>query len=199
MDLTSSVKELSLVGPVYERRLTRLEIERVEDILLHVPHRYLDFSLTSDIGRVRPGEILTVKGEVVSIKNQYTRYGKKIQFAEVSDTTGKILAIWFNQPYLTRTLYPGTKVALAGKVGWFGKKKAFVSPEFEKVLPRKKAVHTGRIIPVYPETSGISSKWIRGRVKEAYQGTKDKLKEFLPKSILSLLTLLPFKKAVSLV
>ncbi|MFZ5933104.1 MAG: DNA helicase RecG, partial [Patescibacteria group bacterium] len=197
MDLTTSVGQLSLVGPIYARRLEKLEIRKIEELLLHTPHRYLDFSLTSDIGRAQLGETLTLRGEIVAIKNQYTKTGKKIQLAEIADPTGSILAVWFNQPYLVRTLYPGVKVALAGTVDWFGRKRALVSPEFEKIIAGKSAVHTGRIIPVYPETSGISSKWIRGRVKEAYSNTKDQIKEFLPKDVLSNLNLFGLRDAIS--
>lgn len=196
MDLKDSVSGLSLVGPIYQRRLEKLEIKTIEDILLHVPHRYLDFSLTSPIGRAQLGETLTIKGEITSIKNQYTKSGKKIQLAEVSDETGKLLAVWFNQPFLVRVLYPETKVSLAGKVDWFGRKRAIISPEFEKISEGAEPLHTGKIIPVYPETSGISSKWIRGRVKEAYQKTVQNLSEYLPSDILKSLGLPGLKEAI---
>src|SRR3990167_7045937 len=196
MDLKDPVSGLSLVGPIYQRRLEKLEIKTVEDILYHVPHRYLDFSLTSPIGRAQLGETLTIKGEIISIKNQYTKSGKKIQLAEVSDETGKLLVVWFNQPFLIRVLYPGTKVSLAGKVDWFGRKRALISPEFEKISEGQETLHTGKIIPVYPETSGLSSKWIRGRVKEAYQKAVQNLSEFLPKDILKDLGLPGLKDAI---
>lgn len=199
MDLTTSVAELSLVGPIYLKRLEKLEIQKIEELFYHIPHRYLDFSLTSDIGRAQLGETLTVRGKVVSMINMYTKAGKKIQMALVTDATGTILAVWFNQPFLVRTLYPGVKVALAGKIDWFGRKRALISPEYEKIFPGKMAVHTGRIISVYPETSGVSSKWIRGRIKEAFAKTKGKIKEFLPPGVLSNLNLLTFSQAVSCV
>ncbi|MEK7112732.1 MAG: ATP-dependent DNA helicase RecG, partial [Patescibacteria group bacterium] len=148
------------------------------------------------IGRAQLGETLTVRGEVVSIKNLYTKSGKKIQLAEVSDATGKVLAVWFNQPFLVRILYPGVKVALAGKIDWFGRKRALISPEYENVFPGKGSVHTGRIIPIYPETSGVSSKWIRGRIKEAFAKTENKIKDFLPQNILSKLDLPTFPVAI---
>ncbi|MEK7112252.1 MAG: ATP-dependent DNA helicase RecG [Patescibacteria group bacterium] len=194
--MDSSVGELSFVGPTYERRLEKLGIKKIEDLLNHVPHRYLDFSLTSPIALAQLGETLTVRGYVATIKNQYTRSGKKIQIAEIADATASVLAVWFNQPFLVRILYPGAKVSLAGKIDWFGRKKAFISPEYEKIAPGKKTVHTGRIIPIYPETSGISSKWIRGRVKEAFTLNKSGLLEFLPDQTLKTLKLLTLKDAI---
>ncbi len=189
MNLSSSIGKLNLVGPIYQRRLEKLGIITIEDLLLHAPHRYLDFSLTSSIGSVQPGEALTVKGKVLSIKNQYTRGGKKIQIAEVEDESGKVLAVWFNQPYLIKILYPGVNVSLAGKVDWFGKKIALVSPEFEILRQKQKPVHTGRIIPIYPETFGVSSKWIRGRMNEAFDKVGNSIKEFLPVETLKELNL----------
>lgn len=122
MDLNSPVEELPLVGPSYGLRLEKLGISSLKDLLYHVPHRYLDFRVGSPISLAQPGEILALKGKIVSIKNQYTRAGRKIQIGEVEDMSGKITVVWFNQPYLIRTLYPGVEVSLAGKVGWFVKK-----------------------------------------------------------------------------
>ena len=76
MNLNSPVTSLPLVGPVFAKRLKVLNIESVEDLLLHVPHRYLDFRLVSKIGSVQIGEVVTVRGEVASIKNLYTKFGK---------------------------------------------------------------------------------------------------------------------------
>lgn len=195
MDLSSKVGELSFVGPIYQRRLEKLEIYSLEDLLNHVPRRYLDFSLTSNVASTFPGEILTIKGEIVSIKNQYARSGRKIQIATIADSTGEILAVWFNQPFLVRVLYPGVKVALAGEVSWFGRKKAFLSPEYERLDEGKKGIHTGRIIPVYPETGGVSSKWLRGRVKEAFIKAEGEIKEFLPQTELTKLNLIDITSA----
>ncbi len=184
MDLLTPISELPFVGPVYAHRLEKMEIRNIEDLLYHLPHRYIDFSLTSEIGRAQPGETLTIKGKIVSLKNQYTRSGKKIQIGEVADKTGKITIVWFNQPFLIRALYPKREVSLSGSINWFGRSKAMISPEYEIINEGKPTIHTGRIIPIYPETAGISSKWLRGRIKEAFLRTESSLKEFLPATIL---------------
>lgn len=189
MDLSLPVTELSLVGPIYARKLEKLGIKTIEDLLLHVPHKYDDYSLVSPIARVQVGETLTIKGKILSLKNQYTRSGKKIQIGEVSDSTGKITVLWFNQPFLVRTLYPGQEVSFSGKIDFFGNKRALISPEYERLTDGKNPLHTGRLVPVYPETSGLSSKWLRGRVKEAYDKSKGDMEEFLPDVVLKELSL----------
>lgn len=194
MDLNSPVEELPLVGPSYGRRLEKLGIVFLRDLLYHVPHRYLDFTQGSPISRAQPGEVLALKGKVVSIKNQYTRSGRKIQIGEVKDRSGKITVVWFNQPYLIRTLYPGVEVSLAGKVGWFVNKKALVSPEYEVVKKGKEKIHTSGLIPIYPETSGLSSKWLRGRIRETLPSLP--IEDYLDSQLLRKESLMPLKEAV---
>ncbi|MBI3397498.1 DEAD/DEAH box helicase, partial [Candidatus Woesebacteria bacterium] len=179
MDLRDGVSTVPLIGPAYERRLEKLGINTIGDLLGHVPHRYLDFSVVSPIANAQRGEVLTIKGKVTSSKNIYTRYGKQLQIIKVEDSTGEISAIWFNQPYLIGTLFEGVQVSLAGKIGEFSRAKALISPEYE-VTTNGRSVHTGRLVPVYPETAGLSSKWLRSRINKAYIETRPDLTDFLP-------------------
>src|SRR4030042_4988225 len=162
MNLSDPIERLALVGPTYAKRLEKLGIFTIEDLLYHLPFRYDDFSLISPIERVQAGETLTVTGKVDQIENSYTKNGKKFQKAVISDQTGKIQAVWFNQPFLTKTIKIGENYNFSGKCDWFGREKMLVSPEYEKI-PNN--VHTGRLVPVYPETYGVSSKWLRSRIR----------------------------------
>ena len=184
MDLTSDVSEVAFVGSHYKKRLEKLGIKTIKDLLNHVPSRYLDFSLTSKISQVRTGEIVSIKAKIVSIKNQYTRYGKKIQIGQVTDGSGTLAVVWFNQPFLIRILYPKVEVALAGKIDFFGAKKALISPEYEILKDGKAPLHTEGLIPIYPETEGLSSKWLRARIKNLIPSVSENIEEYLPKSIL---------------
>lgn len=161
-----------MVGPVYQTRLEKMGIKTFKDLIYHIPNRYLDFRQKSPISRLSIGDSLTIKGNVDSIKNLYTRSGKKIQLAQVSDKSGSVDVIWFNQPFLIKTLKEGETYCLSGKVDWFGRKKAMISP----------LIDTFGIVPVYPETYGISSKWLRGRIKTAYGLINDKIEEYLPQT-----------------
>ena len=90
---------------MYARRLEKLGIKTFEDFLYHVPSRYDNFSLISKINRVQPGEVVTIQGEVLEINNEFTKNFKRLQKAKITDDTGTIEVVWFNQPYLTKVIH----------------------------------------------------------------------------------------------
>lgn len=120
-----------------------------------------------------------------------------MQIGSVEDETGKLTVVWFNQPFLIKTLYPGRMVSLSGKVGWFNKKLCFSSPDYELLGEiEKPTVHTGRLVPIYPETSGLSSKWIRTLMLGAFNYPNLNIDEFLPKDILVRNNLTSMREAI---
>ena len=167
MDLTlaSNVQYLPGVGPVKARLLTRLGVYSVGDLLLYPPFRYNDFSLTSNIAGVQAGEVVTLRARVTSMRTFVTKNGKRVQQAVLSDDTGAVQCVWFNQPYLVKIILPGSEIHVGGTVSWFGKKLTLVSPQYE-ITDRGDSLqlHTGRLVPVYSETAGVTSKWLRGRI-----------------------------------
>ena len=71
--------------------------------------------------------------------------------------------MWFNQPYLTRVIHKGDLISLSGKIDWFSRKLVMQSPEYE-IISNSPTIHTGRLVPVYPETRCITSKWLRRQI-----------------------------------
>lgn len=161
IDLSQPVTKIAGIGPAIGKRLEKLEIITIFDLLYHLPFRYEDRSQISSISKLRVGESATIFGTIESIKNEYTKKGKNFQSAIISDDTGSIPAIWFNQTYLTRTLHIGQNISLFGKIEFFGPKKTLVSPDYEI---GNSSIHMGRIIPIYPETAGLSSKYLRTKI-----------------------------------
>jgi ATP-dependent DNA helicase RecG len=199
MDLTSKITELQKVGPIFARKFEKLGVNTIEDFFYHVPSHYLDYSLITTINKLRPEETATIHAKIISIKNIFSKRGLRMQIGSVEDSTGKITVVWFNQPFLIRTLYPGRTVSLSGKVGWFNRKLCFSSPDFEILGDvGKPTVHTGRLVPVYPETSGLSSKWIRTLMLGAYQSIGD-IADFLPVDVVKESDLLTMNDAVKFV
>lgn len=168
-----------MVGQTYGRRLAKLNIRTVEDLLYHLPVRYDDLSFICPISQLRIGDQATVQGKIISFQNQTSRFGKKIQKIILQDSSGQIQSTWFNQPFLAQTLKPGLRLNLAGKVSFFGQQKNFASPAWEIVKPQP-SLHTGRLVPVYAETKQLSSKWLRSRIAPLLEKNLVEIPEFLP-------------------
>jgi ATP-dependent DNA helicase RecG len=195
MDLKSPVSDLPKIGPFFARKFEKLGIRTIEDLFYHVPSRYLDYSKLSHINSVQAGETVTIHAKIISIKNIFSKRGLRMQIGSVEDSTGKITVVWFNQPFLIKTLYPGRLVSLSGKVGFFSRKLCLSSPDYELLDDEEKeTVHTGRLVPIYPETMGLSSKWIRTKIRNAYLDIS--IEDPLPEDILTKLKLTNLKDAI---
>lgn len=178
---------------MYARRLEKLGITKLEDFLYHTPFRYDDYRLISKISELQPGETVTVQGKVLEIKNQYARRFT-IQRAKVEDETGILDITWFNQPFIIKTLNENDKISLSGKVKKITPRPEIDSPDFEVL--NGKPLHTARLVPVYPETRGVSSKWLRRQVYTIINDYKTELNEFLPSEILETNRLVDLKTAI---
>ncbi len=193
MNPNTPIENLPGVGSYYATRLKKLEIETVRGLVYHFPFRYEDFSQVQPIREVKDGEKLSIQGVIWQIKSIRTRYGKFLTSATVADTSGTIEVIWFNQPYLTKTLKAGTPISLSGKVKLEGSRPKLMSPTWEIIRPSNQlpatsdqisTLHTGRLVSVYPETEGLSSKWFRAKIALVLPRYLEKLKEYLPPKIL---------------
>lgn len=164
LTLSTPVEKLVMVGPEYRTRLLILGISTIGDLLYHIPFRYENYSIVSTIDQLQPGETVSLKATIQKMDNVYTKGGTKIQKATLIDTTGTIDATWYNQPFIPKILTAGTDVFFAGHVSQFGKKLVLESPSYEVARVGVVPVHSGRIIPIYSETKGVSSKWLRSRI-----------------------------------
>jgi len=185
-----SIFKLPGIGPKTSQKLAKLGIFTDIDLLNHIPTRYIDFSHTTTISTADLNQNLTITGKINSFNNIYTRYGKNIQKAIVSDTTGKISLIWFNQPYLAQSLKVGDTYKFAGKISEYQGAKTIIAPQFGDH-------NTGKIIPIYPETHGLSSKWFRKIISQNISQLLPQIIENLPNSILKKYKLMPLDLAYS--
>ncbi len=182
MDWNTPIQFVPLIGPAYAKRLEKLEITTVADLLLHLPTRHEDFSRIVSISQLKSEEPVTVKAKILEFKNQYLRSGRTIQKAVMGDETQTVEVVWFNQPYLTKTFHISDLVAIAGTPKEKGFVLTFAAPEIELIKHNKSQLHTGRLVPIYPETAGVSSKWLRSRI--AYLLTNPVLTmDYLPQTI----------------
>lgn len=196
MNLSTPIKQIPRIGPVYIKRLHKMGIQNVHDLLFHFPHRYEDFSKITPISRLKLNKTSCIKGKILEIKTTRT-WKRRIYLTEalVEDGTAAIKVVWFNQPYLTKTLKKGEEVYLVGKV-MIGKGGAFLSnPSYEKT-DKKDLVHTARLVPIYPETAGLSSRWLRYILRPLLERFENKIPEILPQELIKQQGLLPINEAV---
>src|SRR6185437_6847458 len=116
--LDASVEQLPDVGPVNARRLAKLGIKTVRDLLLTLPFGFETYGGPAEIAKLEPGKQATVVGTVDSITAKITRHKRvKLTEAVLSDGSGGSLRIaWFNQMFMARRLHEGDRVAVAGTV-----------------------------------------------------------------------------------
>ncbi|MBI2616864.1 ATP-dependent DNA helicase RecG [Candidatus Gottesmanbacteria bacterium] len=197
--IETPVEKLVMIGPAYQNRLKKLGITTIGDLLYHLPFRYDDFSLISTIEKLQEGERVSVVGTVKKIENVYTKSRKKIQKAIVSDSTGSIDVIWYNQPFLTNILKPETTIILSGVVSSFASKLIFESPSYEMQKEKIQPLHTARFVPVYPETASVSSKWLRSRIFSLLSKFPLLVEDPLPQNIIQKYSLVPQKRALEMI
>lgn len=153
------------VGKAVTEKLARLNISTLGDLIGHYPRRYEDFSQIIPIRSMRPGNV-TFRGEIERVAGRYAR-ARKLHLTEaiISDGTGTVKAIWFNQPYLSKNIPVGTPVLVSGELKFKNNDLALQSPAIETMEDGHDPRDTARIVPVYPETEGISSRQLRGLIK----------------------------------
>lgn len=189
IELSTKLEDVHGVRAQFLPKLKRLGIINVRDLLRHFPTRYEDWSEISKIATLKPGDEKTIRG-IVQSSNQTRAWKKRMAISEalIGDETGSIRAVWFNQPYIGKILQEGKEISLAGKVTQNKYGLIFSNPRFELITKKRPTKHTGRIIPIYPETRGLTSKGIRF-ILEPILKEISKIDEFIPQDILEKLNL----------
>ncbi len=201
MDLRSDIQYIKGVGPARVKLLNRLGIFTVGDLLYYIPFRYEDRGNLKPIYELfksgNPG-FTTIQGKITSARVVVTpRQRKKIFEAVIGDGTGVITAKWFNQPFLKDVIRNGSTVVLSGHVkpDYHGGI-LMEGPEFEVTGPEdNELIHTGRIVPVYHVTNGLSQKVLRLIVKGVLESCS--MPEILSAEILSRYALPPVNEAIN--
>ena len=160
-------------------RLQRMGIDAVRDLLFHFPRRHIDFSRTVPIAELEPGQDQTILGTVWETSERGFGPRRRAAQAVVGDDTGNVRVIWWNQPYVARSLKQGTRIAISGRVSEFRGRVVFDNPEYE-VADERELVHTARLVPIYPLTEGLTSRRVRTLIKRAVDEAAGLLTDFVP-------------------
>jgi ATP-dependent DNA helicase RecG len=184
MNLLDPIERLPNTSVLTIRQLKSLEINNFSDLLNYFPFRYENYSLISPIAKIQEGELVTVKGKITKVENIFTKKGTKIQKVKLVDNTGSVDITWYNQLYLMRLFKKDNCLSICGEVVRFGPSITIQPAQYELLKsPADQTIHTGRIVPVYPETRGLSSKTIRSKIYYIVKNLEN-LKEIYPSEIL---------------
>ncbi|MCF6277168.1 MAG: ATP-dependent DNA helicase RecG [Anaerolineales bacterium] len=180
--LNASLTVLQGVGPRNAKRLEKLGLYTLGDMLYNFPRRYDDYSQLKPIKSLWYGEQVTVIGAVKSVSGRPIRGGKShITEVVISDGTGALRLSWFNQPWLTNRLKQGLAISVSGKIDQYLGRLVMNSPDWE--LVETESLHTNRIVPIYPLTANISQKWLRTQMAQVIKYWAPKLTDHLPESV----------------
>lgn len=192
--LGTSVSVLSGIGAKASHGFKKLGIRSVRDLLFHFPYRYDDFSVSKPISDLRHGNTVTITGEIKSISSRRSS-NKRVMLTEaiLENETGELPIMWFNQPYLEKSLHIGTKLSVAGTIDRRFGKTNMVSPVHE---PAGKNVHTGRIVPIYSLTGDIAMRRVRNAIEQV-RDVISELTDWLPEEIRLVENLTGWQEAVT--
>lgn len=190
---SDSIESVKGVGDSTLEKLARLEVSTVGDLLKHFPSRYLDFTHQTRISDISGELPVSLLANISKVKSFFSRTKKIITQATATDETGHITLTWFNNPYIKRMIVDGNLYSIAGKPTRFGPTLTIVSPIFEE--GDSFSLNTKGLVPVYPQTAGITSRWLRKKVYELIQQTE--IVDPLDSDFLDRHELLPMLSAVS--
>ncbi|MCX7705237.1 MAG: ATP-dependent DNA helicase RecG [bacterium] len=180
------------VGPQKMEYFSKIGIFTVKDLLFHFPRKYLDRREIKKISEVVPGEITSVKGEVIATEQK--RFPRiSLSKVAISDGTGVIYLVFFNQDYILKVLKPGIKTFVYGKIEQYEHTLQINNPLFEIVEGKRKPDY---ILPVYSTVSGLTQNFIRKCIRYALKNLERYPSDILPLEDRSRLRLSNMKHAI---
>jgi ATP-dependent DNA helicase RecG len=194
LELDLPLFRLTGIGPRQAQRLQRLGISTIRDLLFHLPRRYEDTRNTVPLRALQVGIVQTAHVRIRNVSSRRSPYKKMVLVEATLEDDGAVAtAVWFNQPFLIKQLQPGMELMVSGKVEQSRTGLTFRSPAFERTGPDQR--HVGTLAPVYPETEGITSRFLRARI-EPLLGLTTQVPDHLPPSVREAESLMPIAEAL---
>lgn len=195
--LSQPISQVKYVGPQKAEELEKVGISTVADLFYYLPTKYKDTTEILSVAHVHErlqqlalfsnlSDKLTVRGIVSLVSSVYTRTRKNITEIHVSDSQNplrEIHGIWFQQPYIAKSLKEGDEVLFSGKIQQKGRKVIMYNPDYEIVREGKLTVHLGRITPMYRKCGTVTTPYFR-RFFHELKGVNTQFQEYIPTTIL---------------
>jgi ATP-dependent DNA helicase RecG len=188
------ITTLQGVSTAVAAKFKKLGVQTIRDLLYFFPHRHLDYSRNNYISGLTEGEEQSITANVWQARVTVLG-GRRGTEAIVGDETGNVRAVWFNNPYIAKSLPTNARVVLSGRVRLFGGRYVFESPEWE-LLEDKELVHTGRLVPLYSLTKGLHPRQVRKLMKPVVDGFAGQVADFLPPNLRKRCNLVELPQAI---
>ena len=171
------------IGNKQSELLAKLNLNTIEDMIYFFPRRYDDYSELKLIKDLTYGEEVTIIAYVKSVSTFTTRNkNRNIIQAVVSDDTGSIQLMWFNQTYHLRYLRKNMFLSISGKIEQYMGRLVMYHPDYEQI--DKQQLNTKRIVPVYSLTAKLSQRWLRRVMHNVVTYWAPKIPDFMTEYIL---------------
>ena len=193
--LDTSITTIKGISTGFAVKFGKLGVRTIRDFLYFFPSRHLDYSRMKNVSQLSEGQEETIVANVWEAKITMPG-GRRSTEVIVGDETGNVRAMWFNNPWLAKTLTPNMKIVLSGKVRLFNGRFVFESPEWEP-MEEGDLIHTGRLVPVYPLTEGLHQRQTRKMIKGIVDLWVNQIPDFLPSEIKERCQLIALPQAIS--
>lgn len=189
-------KHIKGVGVKLSNKLSDLGLNFMWDVINHFPRRHIEIQ---NISLISYEEEVSILGAVSNVRSVIIG-ARRIRSTEciLTDKTGSIRVLWFNQPFLSRNLKSGSTLMISGHLRVFRHERTFepTSNINEVVDPKNFEYKIGSLIPVYPAAAGVSQKILRNLIKDALKMLIPNLKDFLPTTTIAKFKFLQLSKAI---
>jgi ATP-dependent DNA helicase RecG len=183
------------IGKKQSQLLAKLGLNTIADMIYYFPRRYDDYSELKPIKDLTYDEEVTIVAWVKNIRTFKTRNSnRKITQALVSDSTGSIQLIWFNQEYHMRYLRENMFLSISGKIEQYMGRLVMYHPVYEKI--EKEQINTQRIVPVYALTARLNQRWLRRAMHNVIHSWAPRIPDFMPQFILESADLMSLPTAI---
>ena len=196
MKLTTPLEQIKGVGPKTAQALTVAGLTTVSDALNFLPRAYDDYSTAVNIADLQPGKV-TVKARCESVSTRVVRRGLRITTAVLADKSGKVKAVWFNQPYRETQLKSDAEFIFSGQFGMQYNRYQINNPSVElaKEVAKASMENASGIQPVYKSIKNLRPKTVQDLMKNI-RPIMDFLPETLPENIIQRQKLVSRSEAV---
>lgn len=168
-----SVDKLNSVGPVTTKHFAELGIHTIKDLMFHFPFRFENMQ-ERELGTIMDGEKVTLKGTVVSppVVNFFGGRKSRLMFRLSLDSENIISVVFFNQPYLAKSIELGQEQAVFGK--WQSDRQSLQGMKLIRLSS------SDNFAPIYSSTKGLKQGQITKALKAAFDSARDSIEEVIP-------------------